>query len=812
VSERAIYENVLASWFSFIHALLSFSPLSDPFGHSSVTPSLWSLMGFEALVVNRIHHSLKDAFKGQKKMEFIWRGVDVGQKTDMFTHVLHTHYSAPPSVRERNEWEMRVHASVSMLISASLVSVLPCSGFDWEEGAMGIDGNNVASRARDFSNIMRSRASAYRTPHLLVPFGDDFKFKAADRQFGNMDRLIEHMNANKDTYGMSVRYSTLSDYFSAVASTSSVSHPVLTGDFFPYADNEDSYWIGYYTTRPVLKQKSRKLNHILRACESLLVLVRSSPHSTLDTQRRELSRGYWEEKFKEVERARMETALFLHHDAITGTSRTNVVQDYLSRMDSSSNQLNEIINRMMEHLLTKEPNPTPNLTQDEIVFTPPEQGQEPTLHPVLFYNSLGWVRNEIASVRVSSRAVEILDGKGEAVRCQVDATWTGLENDDVSPSSSVFLVSFPISLPALGAATYYVRMGKEGEKTEQSITTVYASQERKSRGTQSFKSKYLSYESHSPSLQSIENSHLKLSFSSESGLLSQVEVKGEKGKSFPFIQSFGKYSTSRSGAYIFRPQGRLETFSSSEPTTIRITRGKIVSKVQVKWKGMEVSVKLKGGEGGEGWEADRHVEISSSVSTESNSELICSFSSPGFNAQEREFFTNSGVDWIRRQSKDGNEAQNFYPAVLGARMVSRSSSKSYTVISSHSMAVGSNQDGMLEFMMHRSLAQDDGRGLAEPVHDSTRLEIPMWLSFGEGGWERGVRGEGECDACADLFSLSHSLPSRIRPIRPLLPPSLPVPQQPRSLLLQASHSFLFRFLLERRSCDVCGGVEEETTY
>ena len=55
-------------------------------------------MGFEALVINRIHHSLKDSFKAAKKMEFLWRGADVGQRADMFTHVLHTHYSAPPSV------------------------------------------------------------------------------------------------------------------------------------------------------------------------------------------------------------------------------------------------------------------------------------------------------------------------------------------------------------------------------------------------------------------------------------------------------------------------------------------------------------------------------------------------------------------------------------------------------------------------------------------------------------------------------------------------------------------------------------------
>jgi hypothetical protein len=53
-------------------------------------------MGFESMVINRIHHSLKDTFKQQQQMEFMWRGIDVGQKADIYTHVLHTHYSAPP--------------------------------------------------------------------------------------------------------------------------------------------------------------------------------------------------------------------------------------------------------------------------------------------------------------------------------------------------------------------------------------------------------------------------------------------------------------------------------------------------------------------------------------------------------------------------------------------------------------------------------------------------------------------------------------------------------------------------------------------
>lgn len=38
--------------------------------------------------------------------------------------------------------------------------------------------------------LVQNRAQAYRTPNLLVTFGDDFKFQRAEHQFSNMDLLI----------------------------------------------------------------------------------------------------------------------------------------------------------------------------------------------------------------------------------------------------------------------------------------------------------------------------------------------------------------------------------------------------------------------------------------------------------------------------------------------------------------------------------------------------------------------------------------------------------------------------------------------
>lgn len=40
--------------------------------------------------------------------------------------------------------------------------------------------------------------------------------------------------------------------------------PIKFGDFFPYASNEQSYWTGYYSTRPTLKRLIRNTNNLLQ--------------------------------------------------------------------------------------------------------------------------------------------------------------------------------------------------------------------------------------------------------------------------------------------------------------------------------------------------------------------------------------------------------------------------------------------------------------------------------------------------------------------------------------------------------------------
>ena len=104
----------------------------DPFGHSSFTPELYSLLGYDAIVLNRIPDSIKQQMKANKELEFHWH-YPYSNRT-IFAHVLDSHYGTPHII-----------------------------GITDEE------------KANSFVDICRNRLQWFKTDNLLLPFGDSFK-------------------------------------------------------------------------------------------------------------------------------------------------------------------------------------------------------------------------------------------------------------------------------------------------------------------------------------------------------------------------------------------------------------------------------------------------------------------------------------------------------------------------------------------------------------------------------------------------------------------------------------------------------------
>ena len=69
---------------------------------------------------------------------------------------------------------------------------------------------------------------AFRHSEVLVPFGGDFRFRDAEAQFSNMDKIINFINSNPTRYSnASIRYTTFSEYFARLKNLK-VAFPVLS--------------------------------------------------------------------------------------------------------------------------------------------------------------------------------------------------------------------------------------------------------------------------------------------------------------------------------------------------------------------------------------------------------------------------------------------------------------------------------------------------------------------------------------------------------------------------------------------------------
>ena len=132
-----------------------------------------------------------------------------------------------------------------------------------------------------------------------------------------------------------IQFGTLTDYFDAVRE-SPKPLSTLTGDFFTYADHDDHYWAGYFTSRPFYKRMDRVLMHHLRAAEVLVVHALSTAASAI-------SAGLKAAIDAQLTFARREMGLFQHHDGVTGTAKDQVVKDYAERMRRAISAAQDII-------------------------------------------------------------------------------------------------------------------------------------------------------------------------------------------------------------------------------------------------------------------------------------------------------------------------------------------------------------------------------------------------------------------------------------------------------------------------------------
>jgi len=275
----------------------------------------------------------------------------------------------------------------------------PPPGLDWNwgtspNGPLVDDPRSPEYNAPEFLATFEAAGDAYfaaapkGSSHVLWFMGSDFTHAAAAHYFRNVDRLVRAVNGKEEKGGGRYRaiYSTPGRYLAARAAEAAEavataaegagergalaaagpasppplplpppspsptpSPPVLApplsvrrDDLFPYSDDAQSFWTGYFSSRPESKLLIRAAGARLQAARQLAALSRLSPGWGAAAARA-LPGG--------AERLEAAVALAQHHDAVTGTAKQAVVRDYHRRLYEGMGDADALIGAALGRLM-----------------------------------------------------------------------------------------------------------------------------------------------------------------------------------------------------------------------------------------------------------------------------------------------------------------------------------------------------------------------------------------------------------------------------------------------------------------------------
>uniref|UniRef100_A0ACD5UGW4 Uncharacterized protein n=1 Tax=Avena sativa TaxID=4498 RepID=A0ACD5UGW4_AVESA len=665
----------------------------DPFGHSAVQAYLLgSQVGFDALYFSRIDYQDREVRKGTKKLETVWRSSKTfGSSADIFSGIFPINYEPPPG-----EFYFEVDAESPLVQDDPLL-------FDY----------NVEQRVNDFVHAALSQANVTRTNHIMFTMGTDFKYQYAESWFRQMDKLIHYVNKDGRVNAL---YSTPSIYTDAKFAAN-VAWPLKTDDFFPYADKPNSYWTGYFTSRPALKQYVRLMSGYYLAARQLEFFKgRSNLGVTTDSLADAL-------------------ALAQHHDAVTGTEKQHVANDYAKRLSIGYKKAEELVSASLSCLSESGSKKicssvATNFVQCpllNITYCPPSEmnfSQGRSL-VVLVYNSLGWKREDVLRIPVMSDLVVVHDSEGAEIESQllpianfslnIRDKYTKAYMGTSPAAKPKFWLAFPASVPPLGFNTYFVSSGNRSESVS-SASTPY-SQGNKSSNRQ------------------VGQGRLKLQFNAAGALSvysdskTRVEANFEQTYKYYIGDDGSGGDPQNSGAYIFRPKSTIPIKTGGQ-VPLTILRGPILDEVhqQINSWIYQITRVYKGKDYVETEFIIGPIPVDDGDGKELSTEIVTNM------ATNKTFYTDSsGRDFIKRVRDYRSDwelevhqpiAGNYYPVNLGIYV--EDGSKELSVLVDRSVGGSSTKDGQIELMLHRRLVNDDGRGvdeaLDEPVCVDNRCE------------------------------------------------------------------------------------------
>ncbi|XP_055903660.1 alpha-mannosidase 2 isoform X2 [Eupeodes corollae] len=683
----------------------------DPFGHSATMPYILKNSGFDNLLIQRTHYSVKKRLARMKELEFKWRQIwDVSGRTELFTHMMPFYsYDIPHTCGP----DPKICCQFDFKRIPGFGIACP-----WHVQPQAIDDQNVARKAEMLVDQWRKKAELYKTNSVLIPLGDDFRYSQStewEAQMRNYEMLFDYINNERKMF-TEAKFATLQEYFDSVRKEQDLaSFPTLSGDFFTYADRDDHYWSGYYTSRPYHKRMDRVLLHHIRSAEMLHAWSSWDPSAKFDEM---------------LQNARRELSLFQHHDGITGTAKTHVVFDYANRTLNAIKDCRFVMQQAVYRLLTKDSIYSPDYKFtyfffDESHWPGPDDGRTtiilgdelPTKY-VVFHNSLSKWREELVELYVSKPFISVHDLDNKDIPAQISPVWSWHGHHDGNAafpqaSTTKYRLLFKVNVPPLGLITYVIQ-SEPGETMPKSTTLG--------------KNRILTVSPYSVNLgdypdqvKFAEPRDISLRVGDGptvafhgNGLLKSIQID-DSSPHIPTSLNFLRYGTRMtgpmSGAYLFLPYGEASPLPIVNPVVL-VQEGPLESSVTT---GLPFAVHqtiLRGG----------HPEIRNmiDIGVMDNTEIVMRIATRIQSGET--FYTDlNGLQIIKRKRFQKIPLQaNYYP--IPSSIFIEDDSLRLTIVSAQPLGGTSLRGGEMEIMQDRRLAQDDERGLGQGVLDNRPVQ------------------------------------------------------------------------------------------
>ncbi|CAL1684554.1 unnamed protein product [Lasius platythorax] len=645
----------------------------DPFGHSREQASLFAQMGFDGMLFGRIDYQDKIKRLSEQSMEFIWESSpSLGKRANLFTTAMYNTYSPPPGF------------CFDVLCADDPMIDDPDSP-DY----------NIDKKIDDFLRYAVVQANYYRTNHIILTMGGDFTYQHAEMYFTNLDKLIRYTNQRNGS-SVNVIYSTPSCYLKAL-NDKKLQWPTKNDDFFPYASDPHSYWTGYFSSRPTSKYFERMGNNLLQTSKQLVTLMNLKNHT------------------EHLDHFREAMGVMQHHDAVTGTEKQLVANDYARLLYKSMSHAGEMISEAVGKWsgLANEPS-VKVFTCLELNISSCAFSEQNDMFIVVVYNPLSrpvstYVR---LPVKENSYSVLSLNDDGLFQDMQMVPIPERVQKIPGRLSNAVNEVVFRVeNIPALGLKFYAVAKQSREEIIEQSEPAEFISSEL-----------------------------YNISINDDGNLI----VRWNKQNNMNLVQSFHFYegaegnneiSANRSsGAYIFRPK---ETSARNFEYTgsYKIYKGPIVEELHHtinEWVSQVVRI----------YPEEEHIEFDWLVGPipakdKVGKEIVTRYSS---NLKtDNVFYTDSnGREMLKRvrnyrptwdlELKEPISG-NYYPVTSKISIKDEEKQLKLSVLNDRAQGGSSLQDGAVELMIHRRLLKDDAFGVNEALNET---------AFGEGLVARGT--------------------------------------------------------------------------